>query len=134
MGRFGRDGRGVSARTGPPLASRPVLSIRELAGQRVLVNQRGWNCMMDAAADQLRARGVPVDVEEYEFINVDMFNRCEQEGVLLAAIDPWKDVHPLLTCKPVEWDYQVSYGIMHSPKLSDKVRALLEVVSELTSP
>ena len=47
--------------------------------------------------------------------------------------DPWKDLHPLLTCKLVQWDYRVPFGIMHSPELSDKVRALLDVVGAMTS-
>ena len=86
-----------------PLASKEVLELDDLAGQKVLVNQRGWNHVTDAVADDLRASGIPVEVEEYEFINMDMFNRCEEEGALLVAIDPWKDVHPLLSCKMVAW-------------------------------
>lgn len=42
-------------------------------------------------------------------------------------------MHPLLTCKLVQWDYRVPFGIMHSPELSDKVRALLDVVGAMTS-
>ena len=116
-----------------PLASKEVLELDDLAGQKVLVNQRGWNHVTDAVADDLRASGVPVEVEEYEFINVEMFNRCEEEGALLVAIDPWKDVHPLLSCRPVTWDYEVPFGIMHSPDPSDKVQKLLDVVSALTT-
>ena len=119
--------------SGHPLASKEILGIEDLAGQKVLVNRRGWNSVTDAVADDLRASVVPVEVEEYEFINVDMFNRCEEEGALLVAIDPWKDVHPLLTCKPVQWDYRVPFGIMHSPEPSDKVRALLDIVGAMTS-
>lgn len=66
--------------SGHPLASKEILGIEDLAGQKVLVNQRGWNSVTDAVTDDLRASVVPVEVEEYEFINVDMFNRCEKEG------------------------------------------------------
>lgn len=116
-----------------PLASKDVLETDDLENQKVLVNQHGWNHVTDAVADYLRSSDVPVEVEEYGFINVDMFNRCEEEGALLVAIDPWKDVHPLLTCKPVRWDYEVPFGIMHSPEPSDKVRALLDVVTKMVS-
>ena len=115
------------------LAAKPILKMEDLAGQKVLVNQRGWNFIIDAVADDMRAGEIPVDVEEYEFINVDIFNRCEEEGSLLVAIDPWRDVHPLLACKAVEWDYRVPFGILHSRKPSPKVRALLDVMSRLTS-
>ncbi|WP_251197276.1 LysR family transcriptional regulator [Anaerotardibacter muris] len=116
-----------------PLASKEVLELKDLADQKVLVNQRGWNHVTDAVADDLRASGIPVEVEEYEFINVDMFNRCEEEGALLVAIDPWKDVHPLLSCKPVAWGYEVPFGIMHAPEPSAKVQTLLDAVSVLTA-
>ena len=52
----------------------------DLVRQKVLVNQRGCNSVTDAVTDDLRASVVPVQVEEYEFINVDMFNHCEEEG------------------------------------------------------
>lgn len=119
--------------SGHPLVSKEVLELEDLAGQKVLVNQRGWNHVIDAVADDLRASVIPVEVEEYEFINVDMFNRCEEEGALLIAIDPWKDVHPLLSCKPVAWDYEVSFGIMHAPEPTDKVQRLLDVVEAMVS-
>ena len=119
--------------SGHPLVSKEVLELEDLAGQKVLVNQRGWNHVIDVVADDLRASVIPVEVEEYEFINVDMFNRCEEEGALLVAIDPWKDVHPLLSCKPVAWDYEVSFGIMHAPEPTDKVQRLLDVVEAMVS-
>lgn len=46
------------------------------------------------------------------------------------TIDPWADVHPLLLTKEVEWNCEVSYGILHSPHPSAHVQALLDAVAQ----
>ena len=114
-----------------PLASRDELTVDDLGGQRVLVIQRGWNHVTDQLADDLRASGVPMEIEEYPFINVDVFNRCEESDALLVAIDPWKDVHPLLVSRPVAWDYALPFGIFHAPRPAEHVRTLLEAVADV---
>ena len=43
------------------------------------------------------------------------------------AVENWKDVHPLLKVIPVEWDYSIPFGVMHSPNPSPVVRRFLDV-------
>lgn len=115
-----------------PLAEREELVPSDLAGQRVLVIQRGWNAVTDQAADALRAQPEGPEVEEFPFINVDVFNRCDEDGMLLIGIDPWKDVHPLLVSKPMTWDYALPFGILHAPEPSDHVRDVLAAVAAIS--
>lgn len=114
-----------------PLAERDRLTLDDLAGHKVLVIRRGWNHVTDAIADELRGCGRDIEVEEFSFINVDIFNRCVESGELLVGIDPWEAVHPLLTAKPLEWDYALPFGIMHAPEPTDHVRKLLDAVADV---
>ena len=112
-----------------PLATRECLTIEDLANQHVLIIQRGWNREMDRLIDDLRARELPLEIEEFPFINVDIFNRCEESGALLVSIDPWKDVHPLLVTKPVDWDYSVPFGVLHAPVPTPYIEGLLAALA-----
>lgn len=69
-------------------------------------------------------------VEEFPFLCLDVFNRCEEEGKLLVSIDAWESVHPLLSLKPVDWDFALPFGILHSPDPSEQVRAVLDAIAE----
>lgn len=117
--------------TNHPLAERDSLTLDDLAGRKVLIIRRGWNHVTDAIADELRGCGRDIEVEEFPFINVDIFNRCVESGELLVGIDPWETVHPLLIAKPVNWDYSLLFGIMHAPEPTDHVRQLLDAVAEV---
>lgn len=112
-----------------PLAARDELALDDLADQRVLVIQRGWNEATDRAADALRAVPDGPAVEEFPFINVDVFNRCDEDDAVLIGIDPWKDVHPLLVSKPVAWDFTLPFGILHAPEPSAPVQEVLDAVA-----
>ncbi|WP_296009196.1 LysR family transcriptional regulator [uncultured Adlercreutzia sp.] len=116
-----------------PLAGCGALTLEDLEGQRLLVIQRGWNRETDRLVDDMRTSGRDIAIEEFPFINVDIFNRCEESGELLVGIDPWRDVHPLLVSKPVAWDYALPFGILHAPEPTPHVRQVLEVVAEVTA-
>ncbi|MCI8424892.1 MAG: LysR family transcriptional regulator [Adlercreutzia sp.] len=116
-----------------PLAGRDELTLEDLEGQRLLVIQRGWNRETDRLVDDLRTSERDLAIEEFPFINVDIFNRCEESGELLVGIDPWRDVHPLLVSKPVDWDYALPFGILHAPEPTPHVRQVLEAVAEVTA-
>ena len=51
---------------------------------------------------------------DFDFCNLSIFNRCENTNDVLLAIPGWANVHPLLKVIPVEWEYSIPYGILHS--------------------
>ena len=50
-----------------------------------------------------------------------------KKEIVLLAISGWASVHPLLKVIPVEWDYSIPYGILHSPEPSPIVQRFLDV-------
>lgn len=120
----------VAVPSGHPLASRDSLDPSDLAGQEILIIQRGWNEATDRLQDFLINDISDVVVEEFPFICLDVFNRCEEEGKLLVSVDAWADAHPLLSSKAVTWDFKLPFGILHSPEPSEQVRAVLNAVAE----
>lgn len=55
---------------------------------------------------------------------MSIFNRCENSSNILLSIPGWASTHPLLKVIPVDLDYSIPYGLLHSPKPSDTVKSL----------
>ena len=102
------------------LAGKKVLTPEDLKGERLLMMRKGWSCYVDA----LRA--------DFDFYNVDIFNRCENSNDMLLAIKSWESVHPLMKILPVEWDYKMPYGLLYAKDPSEKVEKLVRTVEGIT--
>ena len=61
--------------------------------------------------------------------NVETFNRCENNNEVLVAFKSWESVHPLIRIIPVDWDYTMPFGILHSKTPSDKVKRLIKAIN-----
>ncbi len=48
------------------------------------------------------------------------------------TIDNWRQVHPLLKTIPVDWDYIIPYGLLHSPDPSLTVRQFLQAIQTIS--
>lgn len=112
-----------------PLAEHPSLAVSDLEGQEVFIIQRGWNEETDRLQDFIAGHVKGAIVEEFPFINLDIFNRCEEEDKLLVTIDAWKDAHPLLSLKPVDWDFALPFGVLHAPNPSERVQEVLDAIA-----
>ena len=113
-----------------PLADRPRLSLADLSLQNLMLMQRGWNGDVDRLRDEPWEKHPEIAIEDFAVYNIEVFNRCEASDKLLMTRDPWADVHPLLLTKEVEWECEVSYGILHSSHPSVHVQALLDAVAQ----
>lgn len=115
-----------------PLAAKERLKVSDLYGQRLMLMRRGWSGYVDAMRDDLTQRHPAIQIVEFDFYNVEVFNRCENSSDLLMAVGKWKGVHPLLKIIPVDWDYVIPFGLLHSPAPSDTVRRFLAAVQKAT--
>lgn len=113
------------------LAFRDKLSITDLYGENIMLIKRGWNCYTDAVRDMLISEHPNIKITDVEFFNVDVFNSCESNNNVLIGFGKWQNVHPLLRIVPVEWDFSIPFGILHSLKPSGVVAKFLSAVSKL---
>lgn len=112
-----------------PLAAKESLTEEDLEGERIFIIQRGWNEETDRLNDHLRNDLSDVNVVEFPFLKLDEFNRCAEENALLVSINPWCDVHPLLTLKPIAWDYELPFGLLHANEPEPHVQALVDAIA-----
>lgn len=81
--------------------------------------------MLDQLRDDIWQNHHKVNIVDFEFCNMNVFNRCENSNDVLLAIPGWANVPPLLKVIPVEWEHSIPYGILHSPKPSETVSRFL---------
>lgn len=115
------------------LAGKEKLSIEDLSGENLMLIKRGWSSYVDKLKDDITNNYADINIVDFPFYNVEVFNRCESENNVLLTVDYWKNVHPLLKIIPVEWDYCIPYGFLHSPNPSPLVEAFLKAVIKTIS-
>jgi len=101
-----------------PLAEKDRLKVTDLYGENLMLIHRGWSHYVDKIID-------------FDFYNVSVFNQCENSNDVLMAIDSWQSVHPLLKIIPVEWDYSIPYGLLHSPEPTKTVQDFLSIIQTI---
>lgn len=113
-----------------PLATKSILSIEDLYGQNLMLMRRNWSKYVDMLRDDLWASHPQINIVDFDFYNVEAFNRCENDNALLMAIPLWENVHPLLKIIPVEWDYHIPFGLLHSHEPSETVKNFIAVTKK----
>lgn len=110
------------------LADKKVLQPEDLYGEKLMLLRRGWSNYVDQLRDDLQANHPQIQLVDFDFYSVSVFNQCEISNELLMAIGSWKNVHPLLKIIPVNWPHTVPYGLLYAPAPSEVVRRVLAAV------
>lgn len=80
---------------------------------------------MDQLRDDIWQNHRKIHIVDFEFYDMNIFNRCENSNDVLLAIAGWANVHPLLKVIPVDWEHSIPYGLLHGPEPSETVSRFL---------
>lgn len=98
-----------------PLAKKKLIKLDDLKGRTLMMVQRGDSKVNDSIRDFLNANYPEIIIEDTpKFYDMSVFNRCSETHNVLLTIECWKDVHPGLITIPVDWDYEIPYGLLYS--------------------
>lgn len=115
------------------LAQKDRLTVQDLYGERLMLMHRDWSHYVDQLRDDLWKNHPQIQIVDFDFYDVSVFNRCENNSYALMAVKKWQYVHPLLKILPVDWNYTIPYGLLHSPNPSPMVRQFLSAVQKAVS-
>ncbi len=115
------------------LAEKEKLTIDDLKGENLMVIKKCWSSYVDKLREDLKNNYPEINLIDFPFYNVDVFNQCESDNNILLTIEYWKNVHPLMKVIPVEWNYTIPYGFLHSPEPSPQVEAFLKAVIKIVN-
>ena len=113
------------------LAQKDKLQISDLYGENLLLMRRGWSNYVDRLRNDIWQNHTQIHIVDFDFYNMSIFNRCENTNDVLLAIPGWANVHPLLKVIPVEWEYSIPYGLLHSMTPSENVRRVLDAARNI---
>lgn len=115
-----------------PLAEKNILRMENLYGQNLMLMRRNWSMYVDRLRDDIWQNHPQINIIDFDFYDVNVFNRCENGNDILMAVSVWENVHPLLKIIPVEWKHSIPYGLLHSQQPSDTVKRFLEATKKAT--
>lgn len=103
------------------LPQKEKLSIEDLYGHKLMLIKRNWSKYVDMLRDDLWEYYPEIEIVDFSFYNIEVFNQCEHNNAVLMSVPQWKNVHPMLKIIPVDWKYEIPFGLLHSPTHSKTV-------------
>ena len=118
-----------------PLAKKKALSWQDFNGETLLLMRRGESYVLDELRDDIYREHPDVHIVDFEgYYDMSTFNLCEQRGYLMETLDIWETLHPSLATLPVDWKYEIPYGILYAKEPSEAVREFISAVSGKLKP
>lgn len=114
------------------LADKNILRVQDLYGENLMMMHRGWSNYIDRLRDDIWENHSRINIIDFDFYDVGVFNRCENSNDMLIAVEPMAGVHPLIKVIPVEWEHEIPYGLLHSKTPSETVKRFLKAVQTVT--
>lgn len=108
-----------------PLANKNELEIQDLYDENLMMMHRGWSHYIDRLRDDICKNHNRIHIVDFDFYDVEVFNRCENSNDILLAIKNWTNVHPLFKVIPVNWEHTIPFGLLHSLAPSEAVKQFL---------
>ena len=115
-----------------PLAKKEILNFEDLYNHSLLLLKRGNSYVLDEMRDDIFKYHPSINIIDFDgYYDISTFNLCEQNGYLMETLDIWTSLHPSLKTIPVNWKYEMPYGIIYSKQPSLRVKNFISDISNL---
>ena len=116
-----------------PLSKKKSLRWSDLDGEAFMMIKRGDSTVLNQMRDDILVNHPLIKiVDAPNFYDTSIFNECERMNYLMETLDIWADIHPALVTLPMEWEYEIPYGIVYSRKPSMAVKEFIEIIQNLS--
>lgn len=112
-----------------PLAKKKEISYEDLSGENITAITTGDSKQNQDILENIKK--ICKDVEIFDapfFYDINVFNRCEENGSLLVTLECWKDVHPAFKTIPLSSGEIIPYGILYSKTPTDDALRFLDII------
>ncbi len=113
-----------------PLASKDKLTIEDLYGENLMLMRRDWSHYVDTLRDDILRSHPKIHIVDFDYYDLEVFNRCENGNYVILAFQGWASIHPLVKVIPVDWDYSIPYGLLHARQPADTVIRFLNAAKK----
>lgn len=112
------------------LAGKDILHMNDLDGQSIILVKKGLSEYIDQVREYILENCPDVRIIDSHVYDVDTFNRCVDDNLLILTIQEWQDIHPSMITIPVDWNFSLPYGLLYK---EDSSPAVERFVSEIKS-
>ena len=110
-----------------PLAKKNLLTMEDFHDQTILLIRRGKSYVIDEMRDEFAKFYPSVNIVDFDgYYDISAFNLCNRQNYLMETLDIWKDLYPSLKTVPVDWNYEMPYGIIYAKNPTDKVKRFID--------
>ncbi|MEC4271917.1 LysR family transcriptional regulator [Adlercreutzia sp. R25] len=98
-----------------PLAQKEELTWEDIEGETLMIPRAEGYAVLAALRQDIADNHPSVSiVDSSAHTAMDTFNQCSRDNCLMLSFPIWKDVHPMLTTRPVQWPYRIPYGMVYA--------------------
>ncbi len=119
----------IAVPMGHRLAGKKLLTLSDLEGETLMMVKEGDSPVNDQIRKELASRCPSLRIQDTEhFYDIEVYNRCAEQGNLLLNVECWKDIHPSLLTIPVDWKYEIPYGLLYPLHPAPEILEFLDVI------
>ena len=107
------------------------LTWSDLEGETFMLVKRGDAPVLNKMRDEIETKHLQITLlDTPHFYDTGVFNEYEQMRCVMETLDIWKDVHPSIVTIPMEWDYEMPYGIVYAKNLSGAMQTFIHTLQK----
>ena len=113
------------------LSKKKKLTWSDLEGETFMLVKRGDSPVLNKMRDEIETKHLQITLlDTPHFYDIGVFNEFEQMGCVMETLDIWKDVHPSIVTIPMEWDYEMPYGIVYAKNPSGAMQTFIHTLQK----
>lgn len=117
-----------------PLSKKKELSFKDLSGEKIAAITTGKSKQNQDIVNKIKQNCKNVEIIDAPlYYDMNLFNKCEENGYLLVTLECWKDIHPAFKTIPISSGESMPYGIIYSKEPSDDASKFLDIVKTVIS-
>lgn len=111
------------------LARKKALCWDDIEGETLMLVKRGQSSVVDRIRDEIETFHPEIQiVDAPNFYDMEAFNSCERHGYMMEVPDTWAEAHPSIVTIPVEWDYEMPFGVVYAQKPSKAFSEFMKII------
>lgn len=111
------------------LSKKDKLNWKDLYGETLMLIKGGDSPILNQIRRDISNNHHEIKITDIpNHYDTSVFNKCEQMNYLMESLDLWRDIHPSLLTLPMEWEYEMPYGIVYSKKPSKTVEQFIKII------
>lgn len=115
-----------------PLAKKESLTWQDLDGNSIYLLAEGQSAVIDRLRSDIATNHPQVHILDLQHLyDINSFNQAIAANALIELPTSWKDINPEIKTVPMDWEYQIPYGVLYRKNASTRVKQFIELLANI---